>query len=124
MRLAECSSAPSVPQAAPCSAAAQCIETDRTYFELGARIRQLPGACLAWMPQLAQNPAAAVIHRVRPNSVAALGKDWIARAEVAFAATGAQLARIYCDKPGTRADDLMRCTGYVDRRETLVRGFP
>ena len=93
------------------------IQTDRAYFELGAKTRQLPGATLAWMPGLAGYPAGAVIYRVDAEVVEARGAQWVVDAEASLAEIGARLARIYVDRRGTGADDVLRAAGYADRDE-------
>ena len=98
---------------------ARAIETERTYFELGAKTEHLPGAVLAWMPGLTTSPAATVIHRVDPAEIAALGEAWVVRAEKALADVGAGLARIYVDARGSAADELLRRAGYADRDELI-----
>lgn len=98
-------------------AGARAIETDRAYFEMGAQLEPLPGAVLAWMPGLTASPAGAVIHRVDPAIVAALGRDWLVEAERALARVGAGLARIYLDRRDPQTDALLRSAGYSDREE-------
>ena len=112
----------SCPQSEPTGAASvfnRAMETDRTYFELGAKTERLPGAVLAWMPELTASPAAAVIHRVEPAVIAALGETWIVEAERALAQVGAGLARIYIDASESAADELLRGAGYADRDELI-----
>lgn len=99
---------------------ARAIETERAYFELGAKVERLPGAFLAWIPGLARSPAGAVIHRVEPAVIAALGETWVILAERALADVGAGMARIYCDARGSEADDLLRRAGYSDRDELVL----
>ena len=48
---------------------ARGIESDCTYFEMGAQLEQLEGATVAWMPGLTRSPAAAVVHRVDPEAI-------------------------------------------------------
>lgn len=98
----------------------RAIETERTYFELGAKTEPLPGAVLAWMPGLTASPAGVVIHRVEPAVIADLGQAWVIQAERALTAVGAGMARIYCETRGGPADDLLRRAGYVDRDELIL----
>jgi ribosomal protein S18 acetylase RimI-like enzyme len=101
------------------------IETDRAYFELGARTRHSPGAMLAWMPDFAACPAGAVVHRVNPDEVAARGRQWITDVESALADVGARLVRIYLDRRGTAVDEWLRAAGFADRDEiAFVHDFP
>jgi len=104
---------------------ARAVDTERTYFELGAEIQRLPGAELAWMPGLTASPAAAVIHRVRPAICAANGERWIAEAEEALITVGAGMARIYVDMSGSALDPLLLRAGYIARDELVfVHSLP
>ena len=111
--------AASVPES-PVSLFDRAIETERTYFELGAKTELLPGAVLAWMPGLTASPAGAVVHRVEPELIAALGQPWVSQVECALTAVGARMARIYSETKGSPADDLLRRAGYVDRDELIL----
>jgi GNAT superfamily N-acetyltransferase len=93
------------------------IATDRAYFELGARTRQIAGANLAWMPDFAVCPAGAVVYGVDPDAVADRGRQWVAAVEAALAEVGAALARIYVDRREPAVDELLRNAGYADREE-------
>lgn len=107
------------------SVLARAVETDRIYFELGAELKDLGGATMAWMPGLTSSAAAAVIHRVTPEKIAAAGDAWVAAAEGELAAAGVALARIYLDARHDGADALLRSAGYVDRDElAFVHSLP
>jgi ribosomal protein S18 acetylase RimI-like enzyme len=114
------SAAPSLPGPRDdlCSRA---LETDRSYFEMGARLKPLPGAVLAWMPGLTECAAGAVIHRVDTAIVGPLAGSWVSAAESAFRSAGATLARIYLDAPDPQVADLLDNAGY-QRREELLFG--
>ena len=105
--------------AGPGARLASAIETDRRYFELGARIEPLPGAELAWMPGLASAPAGAVIQRVEPDAAVAAGPRWLAAAEQALSSVGAQTARIYLDRPNDALDPIFQAAGYEMREELI-----
>ncbi|HET9336897.1 MAG TPA: GNAT family N-acetyltransferase [Sphingomicrobium sp.] len=98
---------------------ARGIESDCTYFEMGAQLEQLEGATVAWMPGLTRSPAAAVVHRVDPEAIASGGAGWIASAEAAMANVGAALCRIYLDGRHKLADDMLRNAGYAARDELI-----
>jgi ribosomal protein S18 acetylase RimI-like enzyme len=118
-------SAPSIADHGDAPLIERVMETDRAYFELGAETKRLPGATLAWMPGLARYPAAAVIYRVDAEVVEARGAQWVVDAEASLAEIGARLARIYVDRRGTGADDVLRAAGYADRDEiAFVHEFP
>jgi len=101
---------------------AEAIETDRAYFEMGASVRTLPGAVLAWMPGFSASPAAAVIHRVNPVEVAGAETGWVGQVEEALMEVGASFARIYLDAPDKAVGELLRNAGYVDRDELIFTG--
>ncbi len=103
-------------------ALARAIETDRIYFELGAQVERLPGADLAWMPGLTRSPAAAVIQRVKPEVVAAVGEAWVDRVERELARLGTPFARIYLDQADTAASSVLRRAGYTPRDEIAFAG--
>ena len=108
----------------PRSLIERVIETDRAYFELGARTRQIAGATMAWTPGLEACPAGAVVYRVDADKVAAHGRQWVADVESALAEVGARLARIYLDRRGTIIDEWLRAAGYADRDEiAFVHNF-
>jgi ribosomal protein S18 acetylase RimI-like enzyme len=98
---------------------ASAIETDRRYFELGARLERLPGADLAWMPGLASAPAGAVIQRVDPETVLTEGSSWLFRTERALSDLGARTSRIYLDESHDASDHLFRDAGYSKREELI-----
>lgn len=101
---------------------ARAIETDRIYFELGARLSPLDGATLAWMPGLTASAAAAVIHRVDPAAIASGGDGWVDAAERALAGAGVRLARIYLDQANEEAGVVLAGRGYRSRDELVFAG--
>ena len=103
----------------PRSFLARSIETDRDYFELGARVERLPGAVLAWMPGLASAAPGAVIQRVDEAAVAEGAGQWLSRAEHALSDVGAAIARIYLEGRHDRIDGPFRKAGYIDREELI-----
>lgn len=110
------------PQAMRSTTFARAIETDRTYFEMDAETRTLPGAVMAWMPIVSALPAAAVVHRVDPATAAQAGAAWIEDAERALAEVGATLSRIYLDAPDETLGAMLRHAGYVERDELVFVG--
>lgn len=112
-------SAPLTHAALQQSMLASAIESDCSYFEMGAELKRLDGAIMAWMPGLTASPGAAVIHRADPDAIADGGRSWIATTEAAMAGVGAQLCRIYLDGRHERADELLRSAGYVARDELV-----
>lgn len=97
---------------------ARAIESDCTYFEMGAEIIRLRGATMSWMPGLAASPAAAVIYRVDLDAVT-IDRGWIDEAEAAMANVGAAMNRIYLDVGQEAADAALRDSGYVAREELV-----
>jgi GNAT superfamily N-acetyltransferase len=98
----------------------QIVETDRRYFEMGARIAQLPGAEIAWMPGLAHCPSAVVVHRVTASSVARQGPAWVRLVEKRLQELGAASARVYLDEPDTVVAGILGAAGYQARREIAL----
>lgn len=97
----------------PVSLLARAIETDRVYFEMGARIEALPGAELAWMPGLSAMPAGAVVQRIDPSAANSIG--WLEHLENSLLDVGASMARIYPDHVVDA--ELFRSAGYQCRDE-------
>jgi len=95
------------------------IESDCTYFEMGAELKHLDGATMAWMPGLTGSAGAAVIHRVDHDAIAEGGAAWIANAESAMAGVGAKLCRIYLSDRHELADEHLASAGYVARDELI-----
>lgn len=102
---------------APETLLARAIETDRAYFEMGARIDSLHGAELAWIPELSAVPAGAVIQRADPVVIEALGGRWVSEIEDRLTEIGAGFARIYPDAPVN--EEIFRRAGYQDRDELI-----
>ena len=102
-----------------CSLLARAIETDRDYFELGARTEQLPAAVLAWLPGLESAAPGAVVQRLEPAIVAEQGRRWLVETERALSRVGAAIARVYLEDRHARLDPLFRSAGYVDREELI-----
>lgn len=100
----------------------RAIDSDCAYFEMGAERRQLDGATLAWMPGLTSSPAAAVIHRVDADALAAGGAAWIVAAERAMAGVGGAMTRIYLEERGGRAEQLLKDASFVSREELVFIG--
>ena len=94
--------------------------TDAAYFEMGAKVEDLPAATLAWMPGLTALAAGAVVQRVDSESAARMGGAWVSEIEAALARVGAPLARIYLDE-GSPLDGLLRQAGYSMRPELDAR---
>ena len=92
--------------------------TDIAYFEMGARLHDLPGAVLAWMPGLTGLAAGAVVQRVDGEAAARMGGAWVSQIERAFAAVEAPLARIYLEE-GSPAAAPLRRAGYAERPELV-----
>ena len=98
----------------------QIVESDRRYFEMGARIVPLPGAEIAWMPGLAHCASAVVVHRVDPSSVARQGPGWVRLIEEKLQELGAGSARIYLDRPDVVAAGILGAANYQSRREIAL----
>lgn len=66
--------------------------------ELGARVRQLPGATLAWVPGLQQCPGGMVVHRIRPEALEPDPLQWLVDLEERIAALGVPEVRLVVDE--------------------------
>lgn len=97
----------------------RALDTERIYFELGARLEDLTGAVLAWTPAFVAAPAASVIHRLEPDAVAGRGPSWLAEVESRLAERAIRLARIYLLARHAKLERLLSNAGYA-RREELV----
>lgn len=95
---------------------AELIESDCRYFELGAQVRELPAAQLAWMPDLVTDPAACVVQRVSPASIPD-PDAWVRRVEAELTATGAPQARIYLTRRAPALERALAGHGYEMREE-------
>jgi GNAT superfamily N-acetyltransferase len=92
----------------------RALETEFSYFEMGARTERLDGAVLAWTPAFVHAPAASVVHRVDPNVVATHGL------ELRLAELGIGLARIYLTAGDTRIENLLLNAGFACREELVL----
>ena len=103
----------------------RALETEQTYFELGARLEDLAGAVLAWTPEFVAAPAASVIHRVEPDLIAGRGRDWLAGAESRLVARGIRLARLYLMERHAGMEALLSDAGFACREEIVfAHGLP
>lgn len=92
------------------------LETDRRYFELGARRRPLPGAEMLWIEGMADLPAAGVVHRVDPADVTDVAA-WVGEVTATFLDTGFSYGRIYLDEPLEPLESGLVADGWTMRRE-------
>lgn len=93
------------------------IESDRTYFERGARLVGLPGAVLAHMPTFRDIPAAAVVHRVDPGAVLPDPLTWIVTVETIVADLGLPRSRFFLDRSTPELELALTMLGYASRAE-------
>lgn len=97
----------------------QLIESDRLYFEWGARRDVIEHATIAWMPEFRHLAGAAVVHRVRAGDVSQPSK-WIAAVESALGDRGIALGRIYLDHESVALEATLEAAGWARRREIAV----
>ncbi len=97
----------------------RALDTERIYFEIGARLEDLAGAVLAWTPAFVAAPAASVIHRLEHDAIAARGPAWLAEAESRLAERGIRLARIYLMARHAALERLLANAGYACREELV-----
>ena len=97
------------------------FESDRAYFELGARVSRIGPASIAWVPGLAHTPAGCVCQRVpssafQDRSPTGYPPPWLDEVESAHHARRNPIVRLYTlDFEGPRA--LLAASGYVCREE-------
>ena len=92
------------------------VESDRRYFELGARRVQVPGAEIVWLDGMADLPAAGVVHRVEPSEVADPGA-WVGDVTTALLDAGFGYGRIYLAEPVEPLESRLAADGWTMRRE-------
>lgn len=100
------------------------FDSDRTYFELGAQKRPVPGADLVWVPGFTNDPASVVAQRVDPAMVASAGVEWVFQIERQIEDLGAPMARFYVDGAISGADNVFESAGYRSRQEIAFLGNP
>lgn len=93
------------------------IESDRSYFERGARLVGLPGAVLAHMPTFRDIPAAAVVHRVDPGAVLPDPLTWIVTVETIATDLGLPRSRFLLDRSTPELELALTMLGYQSRAE-------
>ena len=92
------------------------VESDRRYFELGARRVQLPGAEIVWLEGMADLPAAGVVHRVVPAELVDPA-GWMGEMTVTLLDAGFIHGRIYLDGPFEPLEAELASGGWTMRRE-------
>jgi GNAT superfamily N-acetyltransferase len=92
------------------------VESDRRYFELGARQARLPGAEIVWLDGMADLPAAGVVHRVVPSELLDPA-TWMGEATAALLDAGFAHGRIYLDEPFEPLEAELASDGWTMRRE-------
>ena len=93
------------------------IESDRRYFELGAKIDKLPLGELAWMPGLTDLAASCVVHRIDLSGDRQPSDRWLDQIEFILRERAVARARIYLDECPSSIQALMRRRGYGHRCE-------
>ena len=93
------------------------IESDRAYFERGARLVGLPGAVLAHMPTFRDIPAAAVVHRIDPGALLPDPLTWIVTVETVVADLGLPRSRFFLDRSTPELELALTMLGYQSRAE-------
>jgi GNAT superfamily N-acetyltransferase len=92
------------------------VESDRHYFELGARRQRLPGAEIVWLDGMADLPAAGVVHRVVPGDLLDPA-GWLGDTTTTLVDAGFTQGRIYLDHPFEALEDELASGGWTMRRE-------
>ncbi|MFN7918935.1 MAG: GNAT family N-acetyltransferase [Bryobacteraceae bacterium] len=94
--------------------AAELLESDARYFELGARIEPSSGFDLVWVPGFTHLSAGCVVQRATATEPPS---TWLRNAEADFARVGARWNRIYLTSPAPGLEVLLAARGYRCRRE-------
>src|SRR5688572_7946377 len=94
------------------------IESDRSYFERGARLVGLPGAVLAHMPAFPGVPAGAAVHRIDPRALLPDPLTWVVTVETITADLGLPRSRFFVDRSAPELDLALTMLGYRSRLET------
>ncbi|MDQ4134136.1 MAG: GNAT family N-acetyltransferase [Actinomycetota bacterium] len=99
--------------------AAALLESDRMYFELGARVEPLDGAVLAWVPGMQRAPAACVVQRVADGlgPIAAEPRQWVTEVTERLTTMGCSVARVYVDSPAPDLEVALAEAGFRRRVE-------
>ena len=100
----------------------ELIESDRTYFERGARLVTLPGAVLAHMPAFRSVPAGAAVHRIDPHALLPDALTWVVTVETIVADLGLPRSRFFVERHAPELDLALTMLGYRSRVESgLIR---
>ena len=98
---------------------AHALDTERSYFRLGADAQEIDGALVAIMPGLERLPAASVCIFSERNMEQDEAARAVAHIESAFRRAGVATARIYTGKTSDGFDSGMRAAGYRRRTEKI-----
>jgi GNAT superfamily N-acetyltransferase len=93
------------------------IESDRTYFERGARLVPLPGATLTHMPAFRSVAAASAVHRIDPHAILPDPLTWVVAVETIVADLGLSRSRFFVDRHAPELDLALTMLGYRCRME-------
>lgn len=100
----------------------ELIESDRNYFERGARLVRVPGGVLAHMPPFRDIPAGAAVVRVDPEAILPDPLTWVIAIETITADLGLPRSRFFLDRPAPELDLALTMLGYRSRAEAgLIR---
>lgn len=97
--------------------AGELVASDRSYFLLGAAVKEVGPAEVLWMPGFTQVPAGCVTW-VDPDRDGVGGStDWVDSAIATMHQVGARLLRIYCQEPGEALSGRLHDEGFTKRSE-------
>lgn len=97
--------------------AVRLIETDRLYFELGARRNPLSPGVIAWMPGLTRCSAGCVVHRVRTGALGSQCEAWLNEVERQVRLRRAGTVRVYIEGCSLELEQVFLRRGYLKRVE-------
>jgi GNAT superfamily N-acetyltransferase len=94
------------------------LESDRQYFEWGARIEDLGGASLTWMAGIEGLPAGCAVQILEPRRITAGDADrWLAGVERRLHEIGCPHPRFYQQVPDAGLERALAARGYRRRTE-------
>jgi hypothetical protein len=88
------------------------LESDRAYYESGARLIPLPGGVLAYAEGLASMQGGSTVHRIDARRIAPDSLEWLIAVESRLSGLGVSRARLVLDRPAPELEWAMSQFGY------------
>ncbi len=99
--------------------AADIVESDARYFEMGVEVLPLPGCVLAWAPGLTNLAAGCVVQRIDTAAAEADPEAWLELVEQEVQRVGGRRARLYLREATPLLEGALQRSGYRRRKETV-----